>query len=285
MAMATKLLARKRVVTYLPNLSSAVKYVRAFCVGNGSSKPSQDEFVPEDVALDLGPFGPQNKRFPLPGSIGPKFEKSPQPVVSRSTPEVDVVKPFLENQPEYRYCNVLEQMVLSQEEDGFMTEDSHIPLPSDRLEYIAQECPDIMKVDFKNLFPGRDIMNGTLTLVTISQRTDNDMSMWNTDVDEEREALLAAFIQGAKEICEALESGGYWADFIDPSCGKPFLGPHTNATLFETDEAYRKLGFEIEDLGCCKVIRHHLWGTKCYVGCLFTNAPLSHPIIEVMTDS
>ena len=29
------------------------------------------------------------------------------------------------------------------------------------------------------------------------------------------------FIQGATDICEALQEGGYWADFIDPSCGKP----------------------------------------------------------------
>ncbi|OWF39993.1 methylmalonic aciduria and homocystinuria type D homolog, mitochondrial-like [Mizuhopecten yessoensis] len=285
MALATKLLARKRVVTYLPNLNSAVKYVRSFSISSGNNKRDEDEFFPDEFAQDLGPFGPLNKRLPLPGSIGPKFENKPYRVVTKSSAKANLVKPFLENQPEYRHCEVLDQLALFQEEDGFMTEDSHIPHPSDRLEYVAQECPQIMKLDFKTLFPGRDIMNGTLTLVTISQKTDNDMTAWNTDVDEEREALLAAFVQGAKEICEVLESGGYWADFIDPSCGKPFLGPHTNATLFETDEVYRKLGFEIEDLGCCKVIRHHLWGTKCYVGCLFTNAPLSHPIIEMMTDS
>ncbi|XP_060081542.1 cobalamin trafficking protein CblD-like [Ylistrum balloti] len=285
MAMARRLLTRKRVVAYLPNLNTALKHVRSFCVGNGSDKWGKEEFNPEEVVQDLGPFGPQNKRFPLPGSIGPKFEKPPTLAVRKSPEDMDIVQPLLENQPEYRHCNVLEQAVMFQEEDGFMSEDSEILRQSDRLEYVAQDCPYLMRIDFKDLFPGRDIMNGTLTLVTISQKTDNDMTSWNTDVEEEREALLAAFVQGAKEICEALESGNYWADFIDPSCGKPFYGPHTNATMFETDEVYRKLGFEIEDLGCCKVIRHHIWGTKCYVGCLFTNAPLTHPIIEMMIDS
>lgn len=62
-----------------------------------------------------------------------------------------------------------------------------------------------------------------------------------------------------------------------------YLGQNTNASLYETDERYRKLGFEIDDLGCCKVIRHHIWGTHSYIGCLFTNAPTTVPILEMMT--
>jgi len=32
---------------------------------------------------------------------------------------------------------------------------------------------------------------------------------------------MIQFVQGATEICEVLKSKGYWADFIDPSSGKP----------------------------------------------------------------
>ena len=54
-------------------------------------------------------------------------------------------------------------------------------------------------------------------------------------------------------MCESLRADGYWADFIDPASGRPYLGPFTNATLFETDGRFRHLGMDVEDLGCCKV--------------------------------
>ncbi|RXN01272.1 hypothetical protein EOD39_7251, partial [Acipenser ruthenus] len=141
--------------------------------------------------------------------------------------------------------------------------------------YIAVSPFDM---DFASMFPEAPANN--MTVLTVTQKTKADMTSWCEEVDDEREQLLEKFVNGAKEICYALRTEGYWADFIDPSSGIAFFGSYTNNTLFETDERYRHLGFRIEDLGCCKVIRHSLWGAHVFVGSLFTNAPTDSLVMK-----
>ena len=42
------------------------------------------------------------------------------------------------------------------------------------------------------LFPDIGVQMGQLTVVSISQHTQNDMSAWSPDVEEERESLMAS---------------------------------------------------------------------------------------------
>ena len=91
------------------------------------------------------------------------------------------------------------------------------------------------------------------------------------------------FIEAALRICEILRKYGYWADFIDPSSGKPvrknafgsfgimrvlfsikrlgfqYLSKSTRGTLPANDERYRTLGFRVTDFGCCKVSIWTVW--------------------------
>ncbi|XP_071157569.1 cobalamin trafficking protein CblD-like isoform X2 [Mytilus edulis] len=257
--MAARLITKSgRVTAYLPNLNAAVNHFRTFSTHylkdqhiTLCSDESSNGNIKYDISPELGPFGPLDKRFPLPGHVGLKNNSVKttmvtQPVLYREPVNIDEF--LTKNNLEKRQQEVFQQ---AQEviEDQFLGE----PSPGDNLECIAQQCPDRLKRDVQDLFPERDLKKTNLTVIVISQKTTNDMSGWSEEVEEERENLLAEF-----------------------------LGPHTNATMFETDERYRTFGFEIDDLGCCKVLRHRLWGTHSYVGCLFTDAPLDHPFISAM---
>lgn len=140
------------------------------------------------------------------------------------------------------------------------------------VECVLQPCPQRLTADVFLMFPTAPAA-AAVTVVTVTQRSQQDMSRWSSAVEAEREQLLQTFIQGAAQICSELQQEGHWADFIEPSSGLPFYGPYTNLPLFETDDRYSLLGFTVEDLGCCKVLRHTLWGTNVFVGTIFTDAP------------
>jgi hypothetical protein len=151
---------------------------------------------------------------------------------------------------------------------------------AENVECAAHEVPLLVRKNFKELFPGREICGpGPLTAITVSRRTEQDMSAWSEEMEAEREELTVEFISTASKICESLRQAGFWADFIDPSSGRPYFGPFTNNTLFETDDRYQYFGFQIEDLGCCKVIWHGEWRSKVFTGIIFTAAPADLPLL------
>ena len=151
-----------------------------------------------------------------------------------------------------------------------------------RLHCELHEAPSLLKREVSGLFPDRDIINKNLSVVTLSQRTTNDMTGWSDEIEQERESLIENFVSVAKEICGRLKNDGYWSDFIDPTSGKPYYGQYTNTSMFETDEKFRLLGFRIEDLGCCKVISHREFGRNVFVGTIFTDAHPSVGVVQVM---
>lgn len=297
--MTSVLCSRTRLVTYLPGLHVLVHRVvgaRVFSAAgsSGSDEPHLATTV-SDIGLQtvwpdesMGPFGPQDQRFELPGKMG--FDCHLEGLAKQKKSLPHKVVPDVLSTPS---SNERHDFILAQFAGEFFGEGNQASSQNVRaaekyfdnssVECALQSCPELLKKDFQSMFP--DAPSSGMMVVTVTQKTQNDMTSWSVEVEQEREQMLDKFVDGAKEICYALQREGFWADFIDPSSGLAFFGSYTNNALFETDDRYRHLGFQIEDLGCCRVIRHSLWGTHVFVGTIFTNAPPSNLIMQKLQGS
>ncbi|XP_034418094.1 metabolism of cobalamin associated Db isoform X2 [Cyclopterus lumpus] len=235
----------------------------------------------------MGPFGPQDQRFQLPGKVG--FDCHLQGLAEQKSLAQNMVPDVLSSpSSSERHEFILAQVMgeFFEKDDRSSSQNGNRAAPyfdSSSLECAIQSCPELLKKEFQSMFP--EAPSTGMMVVTVTQKTQNDMTSWSAEVEQEREQMLDKFVDGAKEICSALQREGFWADFIDPSSGLAFFGSYTNNTLFETDDRYRHLGFQIEDLGCCRVIRHSLWGTHVFVGTIFTSAPPSSLIMKTLRSS
>uniref|UniRef100_A0A4W6FE83 Metabolism of cobalamin associated Da n=1 Tax=Lates calcarifer TaxID=8187 RepID=A0A4W6FE83_LATCA len=223
---------------------------------------------------NMGPFGPQDQRFQLPGNVGfdchlegmADQKKAP---VHRTVPDVLTAPGSTERH----------QFILAQFVSEFQGKLGPISMRVHKAEqYFNQtdtdcsinSCPELLRKDLELLFPSAP--NTSITVVTVTQRILKVLKCERHEVETAADYVFYSlqFVSGAKEMCFALWTAGYWADFIDPTTG---AASPTSQTTLQTEEELRHLGFHIEVSGSCTVIRHILRGTPLFVGTVFTNAP------------
>ncbi|KHJ47230.1 hypothetical protein D918_02804 [Trichuris suis] len=115
-------------------------------------------------------------------------------------------------------------------------------------ELSVHTCPALLRIEFSDLFPNKDVVNGPLSVVTFSHKTKNDMKFWSPEIEKERTAVYNDLISAAANSVNFLNELGYWADFIDPYSGKPYYSSGTTDTLTEEDDRMRHFDFEIIDM-------------------------------------
>lgn len=77
------------------------------------------------------------------------------------------------------------------------------------------------------------------------------------------------FIIAARTICDKIRKAGYWADFINPFSGLPYLSRDriNNGKLYESNEKFRCLDFQIFEIEQCKIISNEQEGNgKRFIG-------------------
>ncbi|GIY27371.1 cobalamin trafficking protein CblD [Caerostris darwini] len=232
-------------------------------VSQANNDPRKEGYGEKEICL----LAPIDIRAPFPGNIGvPSFEticttkikNLPKPAGDRW----DLLIPL----PAEKHHYIISQTAIVVNQKALSI--------SDKLECYAHSCPELLKIDFGKMFPSKDLSQDDLSVITLCLKTENDMSTWSEEGEVEREKSSATFEIAARAISAYLQESGFWSDFIHPNTGKAHFNPVTNSTMFETDYRYRHFGFNIEDMGCCRIISHILWGTKIFVGAIFTNAPL-----------
>jgi hypothetical protein len=179
-----------------------------------------------------------NPLFPLPGRVG--FKLNSNSFALKEKDQLTRIQSKLSSKNEEEYLSKLIQ--------------------NNNVEIRSYGCLSSLRSDLKNLFLNYDTVTQPLTAITVVFKTKLDMSTWSLEVEKERNQLTEKFNKLAHEISKYLSSKQYWVDFIDPSNGKPFYGPPTSDALFETDDRFRHFGFNIVDLGCCRVIEHLKYG-------------------------
>ena len=58
------------------------------------------------------------------------------------------------------------------------------------VECVVQDCPSFLCAGLMQLFPDVSLSPENLRVITISERTNNDMTSWSQDVEQEREELM-----------------------------------------------------------------------------------------------
>ena len=66
---------------------------------------------------------------------------------------------------------------------------------------VVHEAPRLLKKELEGLFAGKEVLDGSLSVITMSQKTDNDMSVWSHEMEDERDKMTEHFFVAAKEIC------------------------------------------------------------------------------------
>ncbi|XP_078260530.1 metabolism of cobalamin associated Db isoform X2 [Rhinoraja longicauda] len=202
--MAKVLCTKARLVTYLPEFQALVRRIATIRTFSTAGSSGSDEPSVAIVSLDqglqtvwpdekMGPFGPQDQRFQLPGNIG--FDSHINGVanlkrisVRRVLPDV-LMEPLSSEKHEF----ILAQFVNEFQGNEAEPQPQHVTLAESyfenaKVECVVQTCPELLRKDFQSLFPEAPVAG--FTVLTVTQRSINDMTIWNEAVEEEREQLL-----------------------------------------------------------------------------------------------
>lgn len=136
----------------------------------------------------------------------------------------------------------------------------------------AQKVTKRIAGDVEGLFPKKDLVKTEHFVVTVALQTRTRQTGISDEMLSERKEKHDILVKRLKAFKASFDQAGHWCDFIDPGTGAPFT-TDSATVLNETDEVFRKLDFEILELGCCRAIANKKFGQCVVVGTAIVEAP------------
>ncbi|XP_068507690.1 cobalamin trafficking protein CblD-like isoform X4 [Syngnathus scovelli] len=253
-SMATVLYSKTRLATYLPGINglvhhfaSTMGYSTVGSYGSGDPHAAVATSINGPLRLQhdetMSPSNVKDHLHCMPGSVGfesnLKVSKQKRILTEKMIPD-PLPTP---SRPERCISGLLIKDFFHDPATNHSTREENQDLDNSSVECIIQSCPEKLKQDLQYLFP--EASSSHVTVITVTQKTKNEMTAWCLAVEEERDHMLDKFVDGAKEICFILHREGFWADFIDPSSGLALLLHNTPQILYGVQ--VREIGRPIED--------------------------------------
>ncbi|XP_068507689.1 cobalamin trafficking protein CblD-like isoform X3 [Syngnathus scovelli] len=227
------LYSKTRLATYLPGINglvhhfaSTMGYSTVGSYGSGDPHAAVATSINGPLRLQhdetMSPSNVKDHLHCMPGSVGfesnLKVSKQKRILTEKMIPD-PLPTP---SRPERCISGLLIKDFFHDPATNHSTREENQDLDNSSVECIIQSCPEKLKQDLQYLFP--EASSSHVTVITVTQKTKNEMTAWCLAVEEERDHMLDKFVDGAKEICFILHREGFWADFIDPSSGLAFFG-------------------------------------------------------------
>lgn len=149
----------------------------------------------------------------------------------------------------------------------------HFDLDTCNFECKAQACPVLLRQGIIEMFPGNDLANLKLTVITLEQK----LSASQTDLEK----ITKTFVLAAQEISKKLKFSGYWADFINPFTGLPFVNPlYYNGVpvVARTGSRVHYQGLNITEKKSCRIINKK--SPSNFIGSVYSDAPASVEVLR-----
>ncbi|KAH8287094.1 hypothetical protein KR054_002331, partial [Drosophila jambulina] len=145
---------------------------------------------------------------------------------------------------------------------NFMKEDN---TDGSRLEFTCCECPVLLRESLAELFPMRigSQRNMPITMLTLSNEGDIEMG-------------AAKFVLAARDISYRLLALGYWADFLNPFSGRPYIMPKDGPSLYKQDHRFRGLNMSLSLKNHCIIISAEENDRTRFSGTIYCTAPSNY---------